>query len=1049
MRKLAKRLLAFAAQRISRSTSVVRVAITSLVYTAFLVRWLYVSKIVRFSVDRKVGHLKKFIVAICIFLLPLKFVYADELAEFLFWDTIGTTMGDAVQHHSDYQRERRLWRERIAAAKVRLDECGGCESAKAELEKWQKTENQFQEIAGSLGASVGMPREVAGILGITPALVPMRSKAEREKECAIKEQDWALSRPEFCREAVNRHLECLRSFEAKYGLCSARNRNASDAGNRCWDTRKLFNHCANENYEAFDQEVAAQSLRRANPTVPEYLDYRAEKIVIYPHAGAAFVPPPLPVAVVKALFKEKGFRSIQQLMPNRDDGALAHMQINLFHWNAVAPTSECFTGRKANDEITLRVCEDLSELTWHWNPLVISCRYRGVPESLPTHALYWYSETPDAANPDRLLQRSQEHPVLRVGNARTTCPNTAREARMVDFRDRLRLVSLGVDQIPAETPLPRSKWQQEQQRAYEERQVAQIRSQLAEFPIAGYYQFAAWHYGNLRNRQIRGGGCLISASEEERSTFDIACRESQRKSFSGYAKMVENGLLVEWKSGERLLFSAGSSKDTPILSGHRVNERNSGYYETFLRQGAYTPERFAELIAAFKMEDGRYDMKFTHGNDTLVLQCDLGRQTNYVPNRFNIQCIKEDGTLLDGVLIPSSDNSKTALEVTSWYPNRPSVGSQSINKVVFPVAFTDSSEASGQALEGYANDDIQVRFFRLSHQEDLARGTPLHKLPELNGGWPKRLRERGIHTLEQFAALTREEADLIGFGYAYRYDLARRFLGLDGVRDKIAEVDEQKSSIPSNQSRVGSGGTLTGTWVGSYTCAQGLTALELTLQETVNGLFWGTNSFSPHPSNPSVPSGSFYVVGAFNARNREVRLQPGPWIKQPAGYLALPLVGTLMPGKSETAAEAKFPDHIKGNISGAGCREFLVKRAPEKTHSLGEIPEAVQLKLDQFLSIDARGDVASIEVSTDKAIYSPGERVLVNFRNSPGNQNDWITIVPIETPDGQWKQWYWLKNKSGSLEFSGLPAGQFEVRIHLLGTENVPAARFEFTVASK
>ena len=38
-------------------------------------------------------------------------------------------------------------------------------------------------------------------------------------------------------------------------------------------------------------------------------------------------------------------------------------------------------------------------------------------------------------------------------------------------------------------------------------------------------------------------------------------------------------------------------------------------------------------------------------------------------------------------------------------------------------------------------------------------------------------------------------------------------------------------------------------------------------------------------------------------------------------------------------------------------------------------------------------------VNTDKDSYKPGEAIKVNFFNAPGNDRDWICIVPAGAPD--------------------------------------------------
>ena len=56
-------------------------------------------------------------------------------------------------------------------------------------------------------------------------------------------------------------------------------------------------------------------------------------------------------------------------------------------------------------------------------------------------------------------------------------------------------------------------------------------------------------------------------------------------------------------------------------------------------------------------------------------------------------------------------------------------------------------------------------------------------------------------------------------------------------------------------------GPMDGVWVGDYTCAQGKTALALTIRQAPNGarvLF----QFSGTAVNPTIPAGSFEMMAA-------------------------------------------------------------------------------------------------------------------------------------------------------------------------------------------
>jgi len=79
-----------------------------------------------------------------------------------------------------------------------------------------------------------------------------------------------------------------------------------------------------------------------------------------------------------------------------------------------------------------------------------------------------------------------------------------------------------------------------------------------------------------------------------------------------------------------------------------------------------------------------------------------------------------------------------------------------------------------------------------------------------------------------------------------------------------------------------SASSLTGTWAGTYVCAQGETGLRLVIQAAAGGKLTATFNFFAVPSNPSVPSGSYTMTGTYSSAG--VQLTQDQWISQPAGY---------------------------------------------------------------------------------------------------------------------------------------------------------------------
>jgi hypothetical protein len=106
---------------------------------------------------------------------------------------------------------------------------------------------------------------------------------------------------------------------------------------------------------------------------------------------------------------------------------------------------------------------------------------------------------------------------------------------------------------------------------------------------------------------------------------------------------------------------------------------------------------------------------------------------------------------------------------------------------------------------------------------------------------------------------------------------------------------------------------LSGEWVGTYTCYQGLTALTLTIEP--DGEQWaGIFAFGPDKRNKSVPRGSYELV--ITQDEAGIHMVPGPWIEQPERYGAVALNGTLSDNLMT----------LSGDVHFEGCTEFTTTR---------------------------------------------------------------------------------------------------------------------------
>lgn len=104
---------------------------------------------------------------------------------------------------------------------------------------------------------------------------------------------------------------------------------------------------------------------------------------------------------------------------------------------------------------------------------------------------------------------------------------------------------------------------------------------------------------------------------------------------------------------------------------------------------------------------------------------------------------------------------------------------------------------------------------------------------------------------------------------------------------------------------------MSGDWEGSYTCGQGLTGLDLTIQSsgTTNALK-AVSTFYPLPGT-HAPVGVYDMTGTYHSASRIV-LNFSRWIHQPPGYVPVGLVGALSGGK------------FSGTVT--GCSTFSVQK---------------------------------------------------------------------------------------------------------------------------
>lgn len=132
----------------------------------------------------------------------------------------------------------------------------------------------------------------------------------------------------------------------------------------------------------------------------------------------------------------------------------------------------------------------------------------------------------------------------------------------------------------------------------------------------------------------------------------------------------------------------------------------------------------------------------------------------------------------------------------------------------------------------------------------------------------------------------------------------------EGAGDESAEDGDDTA---------GGGEAVAGRWTGSYTCPQGDTGLELTIEDEGDDAVSATFAFSALASNPGVASGAFTMTGTFE--DDRLELEPEEWIDQPEDYAMIGL-------------ESRALDIEDGEIVGiagevtvdSACSTFLVTR---------------------------------------------------------------------------------------------------------------------------
>jgi hypothetical protein len=123
-----------------------------------------------------------------------------------------------------------------------------------------------------------------------------------------------------------------------------------------------------------------------------------------------------------------------------------------------------------------------------------------------------------------------------------------------------------------------------------------------------------------------------------------------------------------------------------------------------------------------------------------------------------------------------------------------------------------------------------------------------------------------------------------------------------------------------------------GAWAGQYHCAQGATALDLTITPAGRGRVRALFFFHALAGNPHVPPGCFTMAGRYDAAARSIALKPTIWLLRPAHFVWVGLRGTLGGAGGSMA----------GRIDGPGCTDFSLVRV-DRTVS-ARVPAACRME---------------------------------------------------------------------------------------------------------
>jgi hypothetical protein len=130
------------------------------------------------------------------------------------------------------------------------------------------------------------------------------------------------------------------------------------------------------------------------------------------------------------------------------------------------------------------------------------------------------------------------------------------------------------------------------------------------------------------------------------------------------------------------------------------------------------------------------------------------------------------------------------------------------------------------------------------------------------------------------------------------------------TEDAVGGTDVVSPPPPPNPFRAGD------RWVGTYTCPQGLTQLDLEIVSTAGNDV--TDAVFDFDFTPAKITGSFHMSGIFAPATLAASFVPGAWVQRPVGWNSVGMTGTV----------ALATMTYSGEITAPGCGSFSVRRMP-------------------------------------------------------------------------------------------------------------------------